>query len=544
MANDARLALALESSDVQSAAAIVLSELPETWRPEQATERDVQHLISLAHVIGNAGNVHMRAGIAKKLAAAHPDLQAGITNEDNRSVAQVADSWQQEREALDAASSHIATFDESVLLTNDLAGEFEPLGLVPARPGDRGRVAIFADDQRLIALDDSPSNSPRWKAFLSSDELPRSDPWGGRYAFAPGKLVVATNRRVVAIDADDGTETWSWSSDVQGLKALRASDGVAVAIEDLHPESNARSGEYLAVGLDMATGTELWRLRLDGQSFHTANPICGSGYLVFLPQNNAERAEVRDLFTGRAVSTFKISKVFNLTAFGSWIEDERLIVPRFLGSTRPDLNHISAIELATGRELWRYEFDRGNRNELQRVIQEGGRTYLVLRPARSLENRMGGIFELNTRSGAISSTPIVALRESDRLMGFHNERVALDHPFLFVLAEPQTGNKFSVQAIHLPYGPRWRATLPVTEEDMHTGRMPLPAVSESTVAIAWLAYKSGSRRAHWELTFMDRANGRFKDSRMLSDSSRPRLHLSPLGDALVLCGAQRMEVLR
>jgi hypothetical protein len=373
--------------------------------------------------------------------------------------------------------------------------------------------------------------------------LPRNDPWGGRCAFGPGRLVLATKHRVVCLDGYDGTEQWTWRSNANGLKALRASDGVAVAIEDLRP--NSRHSEYLAVGLDMASGTELWRLRLDGRAFHTTNPICGDGYVVFMPQNHTEHAEVRDLFTGRAVAEFGIPKVFNLTAMSSWIERDRLIVPRFLGSTRPDLNHISAIELETGRELWRHEFSRGSRHELEQIIQEGGHTYLVLRPARSLDNRMGGIYELNTRSGAISSSPLAQLSENDRLIGMPSARTELDHPFVFVLAEPQTNNKYSVQAIHLPYGPRWRATLPVSEDDLQTGRMPLPAVSDSTVTIAWLALKSNSRNAHWELTFMDRANGRSKDSRMLSDSSRvKRLYLSPLGDALVLCGTQRMEVLR
>jgi hypothetical protein len=75
--------------------------------------------------------------------------------------------------------------------------------------------------------------------------------------------------------------------------------------------------------------------------------------------------------------------------------------------------------------------------------------------------------------------------------------------------------------------------------------MPLPAMSDTTVAFSWRVKQLNSQFQN-KLLFLDRASGLRRDERTLArafDSHREQIELVPLGKALIVTGANTLHIL-
>jgi hypothetical protein len=323
----------------------------------------------------------------------------------------------------------------------------------------------------------------------------------------------------------------------------------------VHESASEPSGRYdfRLTGLDAASGAKLWSFRFDGDRYH-ARPVLGEEHLVLLPTSSGT-GRIFDLFTGRHGGQFQLTLSTAPTAAAAWIEEGLLILPNFLRGTRPAQNHVLALDLDSGEQAWRVTLSEtpAGDTELLRVISHGDEHFLHLSPldtsARSLQQE--GLFELNTSLGALANRPLARLSGLDQLVGLElRTRTVLDVPYVFAMRMPASlrENPY-LRALHLPHGERWSARLP---ESMlrATGSMPLPAVSGSTVA---LAYKKptgapGSIGREASLVFLDRRSGRILATKPMSPdmwrTTESGLFFSVLNDALIVSGARKMDFMR
>ena len=366
--NDKRLELSLASGDVEVVADIVLSDLPLNWNVKTATERDLLHLVRLAEVLGDEGNLELRAGLAASLARHAPHLKPAVGGDATRSLADIAKDW--ELAPLPEPAATKARFGREPKVVRPFAGSFRFLGEIPPAAGEEAQdhVILFADRMRLFAFADREGHElaePVWREFLSVQDDFEDEP-EERTAFSRGRVHVASARRIMTLDRATGEELWSWSSRSKGLVRLTASDGVVVAVERT-AGGNARTGPHRLIGLDAVSGIELWRLNFDTGLKYWLYPILGEGRMVLIPRGQTrDYAQVFDLFTGRLATSFRTGphSLYNVRA--AWIQEERVVLPQFRRSTRPPLNYVEAFDLEDGDDAWRIEFNdfRGGRREL------------------------------------------------------------------------------------------------------------------------------------------------------------------------------------
>lgn len=537
-ANDSRLRLALERGDVATATSIVLGELRRDWHPESATDREIQHLIRLAHALGEAGNRALRAGFAQSLATYRPDTVVDLPGEERARLGDLAARWRLPEPPAPAAST--ATFDHAVHSVPDApAGRFERLGELPPAAGGSGQIVLFAREHHIRAFTDEDGGN-YWWTTVGLQESP--DDWSGRFVATPGLAHLATQSRVVTLDRETGDVVWTWDRDSEEVLLLAESDGVVVVVELLHPDQR----DHLAVGLDAVTGIELWRLVIDARTFHV-KPVCGDRKVAFIPQGGSTRGEIHDIFTGRLVTTFEAEALSDKDAAAAWIAEERLVLPRF--ARTGERNHVFAIDLESGLEAWKVDLRRvGGERELTNIVNQDRRTYLVLRPKSGQAERRGAIYTLDPRIGSIGSGPLVELRSTDILMGVARlARTDLEAPFLFIWSWGREGESAVLRARRLPYGRGWDARLPVAGGGRYNRTMSLPALSDSTVAIVHNEPRPGIRgSSRTQLVFLDRSTGADRGSRLLPpDVGGARgVQLSALGDSLIICGSEKMEILK
>ncbi|MBT5860810.1 MAG: hypothetical protein HOH89_06625, partial [Alphaproteobacteria bacterium] len=69
---------------------------------------------------------------------------------------------------------------------------------------------------------------------------------------------------------------------------------------------NTNVRNFGVVGLDSATGTELWRLRVDAREYER-DIVCGEGRMAFLPGGSPfRRGVIYDLYTCRRLAQFEL----------------------------------------------------------------------------------------------------------------------------------------------------------------------------------------------------------------------------------------------
>ena len=562
-ASDTRARIALSNGEAEVLARIALGELTDSWDMAHASERDLRHLQRMASVFGAVGNLELRAGLATAMLASHASAACELEGFEGKSLRELEGEWRLPQAPLPAGAT--AAFDAELGISRGLGlkGSFQPLGEVPAAvgtwPAGAGHVVLFADDaDRLVALgsvESSPGTEElplkRWERVLRADETPGQ--WVQRFAASAGRAHLATFERVLTVERDKGTVLWSWQD--EGARAERrstnperiaASDGVVVVTLTEKSADRALRGSWL-VALDAGQGIELWRRELDTRSF-SSQPLLGEGKLCLLPTYPADLGLVLDLFSGHIEAQFRVPSVSQNITEAAWIDAGQLFLPRFL-ERRPDLNMLSAVDLRSGREAWRVDFEGMHGGcQLTRLLRYAGDTFLVVEP--KLEGGVeGGIYSLDTRTGLASSTPLALFARQDRWLGLrYKSRTDLDSPYVFQLTLQSLSEPLRLRAVHLPYGRRWEVPIRLMEADICRETFPRPGLSSSTVVIGWREAKAsaGSRQYETVVTILDRNSGSLRGTRSLHpemDGSQI-LQLVPLGDSLVLCGDKKLEVWR
>lgn len=553
--NDARIELALEAGDLSGVAQIALSGLPELWKPAEASDSQLRHLLSMAQALGQGiggrrGNAELRAALVAELARHHPDHVHALEGREVR-LAELARAWA----APAPPDPPAASFDAGIELVQQhpSRGPLVPVGLAPPGPGGGGYVLLFCDGARLLGF---PSGGNGRAIVLGSFGTRLRGSWAGDHlpttfedavATTPGRVHVATLSRVVTMDSQSGDELWVWPSGRRGIESLEVSDGVLVVCEDLGRE---RSGNvWRAHGLDAASGVELWSLDFTEEHFRS-RAVIGEGRLVLLPAS-AGPGRIYDLFTATVTALFEPGiAAAPYTAQAAWIEDGRLILPYFAMGPRPGRNHLQAFDLESGRLAWRVPLSDGpdGDRQLSEVISWDDRHYLVLTPFPEDDGRRPGLYELNSRLGALASQPVAEFQGGDLLGVERRSRTVLDSPYLFELVQPRREEeRWSIRAIHVRYGRRWSSSLPRAFRSP-LPESPMPAVSDTTVAFAFLDLRSrpGSAARQNELYLLDRSSGRALAGRELPTEMRKTtpIRLVALGDTLFVCGASRTDFMR
>ncbi len=549
LANEARLTSAVEQGDGAAAASIVIGELSESWRLSRASERDLRHLLKLAHVLGEGGNPRLRSALYAALARDHGSLRSDLALHEGLTLAELAAAHPR----VDPPPLPPASFDHHALQKASIRGHFDPLAaLPPAREGVDWRYA-FADDQQVLAFAASEPSVPAWTVKLRRGESRLRGEERGFLAL-PGRLVIATNERVLAIDTSTGEQAWEFDPRGAAIEELAESDGVlAVSFLAHGVWSENPLLDAVVVGLDAAQGFELWRVPLP-EDLVGGHILCGEGRLVILPSSSSRRLELRDLFTGRLVAETQIDPLDEFSLHAVFLAGGRLIVPRLLSGTHPDRNKVIGLDLETGDEAWKIDVGGGQRDgaELAAVLTRASSVWLVLRSqTRSTGSASGAIYELSPRIGAVSSAALATLAADDVLLGVRaGRRVEIAAPILFALSEGSTAPRSEnslLRAIHLPYGQRWAREVPFDVDQYAIPTM--PAISETTVALTWRKIAKKEERipqAMTDLLLLDRATGSQRDTQDLpmGVDQEDGVHLVAFGDALFICGDRVLEVLQ
>ena len=123
------------------------------------------------------------------------------------------------------------------------------------------------------------------------------------------------------------------------------------------------------------------------------------------------------------------------------------------------------------------------------------------------------------------------------------ERTELPAPYLFTYTKTTSDRGVPIRAIHLPYRVRWNWSLPVAHEELYDSDvMPIPAVSEECVAIAYVTkHPTTGLRGEARLIFVDKNAGKRLDTVLLDEefSRAGRLELRGLGEALFVVSHAR-----
>ena len=524
-ANDARIAAAFERGDVATLAEVALRELPAQWHPRTASPRQIELLLRLASVLAHNGNPAYRAGLLASLAEHHPHVRSTLVRHDGRTLAQLAADFAPEPPAPEAA----AEFDESARLVASSSEAYTFIDTVS--DADGAPLSLYASPTGFTAF--TTAGETAWKYETS---FQRGSPnWGGRRYGELGRLTAMVgNGGLVGLDTTDGRELWTWEPESGHIANVGGQDGVATVFV------SSRELQLL-LGIDTASGVVLWSRPVEHEGWMWS--LCGAGRVVILPHAfGATETTVVDLFTGRERARFDLPRnVKSPNHRSAWIERGRLIVPLF-GSWRGEHHYLAAYDLDDGTRAWHVPEDDGL--ELDSIVHCDGRTYLLLLGSHE---RVGGLLEVHTRDGSVRSVPGVEFEMGDVPIGLaRNDTAELAAPLLFA-ASRDAGDWLRIRAIHLPYGERWahRVLVPKLGESTNSMQMPYPALSRTTVALAFTEPTEGpGKRGTTQLLFLDRSSGVRREARVLAPElgEARELELTAAGDALFLAGGRALHV--
>ena len=149
--------------------------------------------------------------------------------------------------------------------------------------------------------------------------------------------------------------------------------------------------------------------------------------------------------------------------------------------------------------------------------------------------------QLSVESGA--RREIVDLAPFEKPLGLERRStVKLNAPYLFLIAPDAGGRGSPVSAVRLPYGRHWAYPLPISYEGLFGTDLPQPAVSDSSVILAYTSLDRANRLgSNTHLLVLDRESGRLRDSRVLTPDLGVASDLELLGldRALFLTGLDR-----
>jgi hypothetical protein len=363
-------------------------------------------------------------------------------------------------------------------------------------------------------------------------------------------VLLAGADTLVALDERTGQPAWEWRVGDASLECASLAIASGVALVALRPASDGSgAGEWLQA-LDARGGAPLWKIRSPGSGVR-ALPLASSNTLAFLPPNGNKEIALHDLFTGARTGGFTLEQsVPAKLEQDAWIEGDRLLLP-WIDNKR---SQIECWDLAQRKRSWHLDLNEGAAEPrlLAGVLQSGARTWLSLRPAASANADSNPILcELATAIGALSPLSNVRLSMRDRLLGpISEKRRRLPSNELFVLSErPQAKEETRVRCIDLSSGERWSATLRAPFDEIGKAT-PAPALAADGLVLAYTPTVRPERANNIgsNVVFLDRANGLLRaDKRSLGTEAFGRsdeLEFVPLGDGLMVRGANRLEVWR
>ncbi|MFT7676059.1 MAG: outer membrane protein assembly factor BamB [Planctomycetota bacterium] len=543
-ANDTRIEICLERGDTALVASIVLGELGDDWTTDKATTRQVSNLVRLAEVVGESGNLELRAGLAQRLAEYHGQLRVDSLTLGQRSVKQLAQTWQDERHAIELSPPPVV-FGPNPLYTESLKEGLEFLGHVRPRDDSQRTFSIFVGrrqhsiSQHLYAFH-KDSSEPIWS--VRSLGAAYTGPYPQHIRPSNGLVHVAGVERLATLDATDGRELWRWSLDgSSNIKHIHTSGGVVIAVIE-RPRSQNRTARTM-VALDAVTGAELWRLGgIDG-SFNQ-RPVVGDGYVVLLPRNQGS-AETVDLYTGCRVSRFNVGRIHTFDARAAWIEEGQLILPSFIRAPRQQENRVQGFELSTGEVAWQAEIPAGY--EIHRVLHHAGKTLLQLNSETEDDETAPSLFRLNVRLGSLDQNPLAELSAGAEFIGLARYDAAeLQSPVLLAFVRGASGGD-RLQAVDVRFGRRWNVPLPEGFRATYATDLPHPVSSESTLALALSGEpKPRGSRSQIGVLFFDRKTGQTTGKWMIPTEfvRLGDLQLHGLHTTLLVSGLHKTELLK
>jgi hypothetical protein len=559
-ANDALLDWASEALDAADVAAIVQSELPATWTLAGADEREVRLCLRQAAVHAELGNRELADEFVRTLAEVRPEVVSEAPDGTGRPLGELAAGLP--RWVPGDHTPHPGRFSANCKQIARWVGEHELLGFAlpdaaaDAAPSERQLVVVHLQRERrnarLFALDARDPGTPAWISEFTLDNLPPQSPtnyWSRHVAFAAGRIVVAGDREVFGLNAADGTRAWEWRPDAGPMLTITLACSAGVVVAVVHQPGD----RYFVQALDARNGTELWREGMQ-DAFVQRTPLLASNRVVFLPRVGLKQTIVRDLFTGRRERAIDLGvPVSSTVEQDAWIEGDHLIIPWFAPVlAKAERNQISAYDLGAGTLAWRVGFDdQGTeRRGLSGIVQHAEQTYLIVSAWPSAERPAAAnmLFELHTGIGALTPLSNIRLGSEDRLFGLPTRggRLRVGSPYVYLRSSRSGVGEARLRAIDLTSGELWVQSLPVPVEDIYSLPTPAPALSESSVAIAYtLSPMRTQQQKPTTLAFFDRTTGLRRGERLLASAhgASDRLQLVPLGDALIVKGKDQLEIL-
>lgn len=535
LAAEALLRQAFAADDVERVVRLV----GESASPgELADDDEARRLLILAEALAGAGNEELLRGVLQRLVRERGDVEVEAGGRALRASERLASLPPLAPEPLPARSS---TFDATLVKAAAYPGTARPIGFLPPGPVDDeapepARVALLREVEGDVFVEIHTALAPAVPAFQPRPLPGLRDAHLLGTALARERVLVADDEQVLAVDARSGGLAWPAWRTPRGTVVweLAAHGGVAVVLvkED--------DGDYVAVALDAHAGHELWRLFLPaGPSWRA--PLFEDERAVFLTQahgwEQAARALVVDLHRGATLGEVDLGGALPAESYDSaFVARGVLVVPAFRMASAPGRNRVTGFDLARRAEAWSYEFEGGR--ELEAVFQVEDSTYLVVRPGE--DGRGGAVLQLEPRLGATRLVKELTL--DDRVLGVARRRdapqgpVKLDGPYLFHYTASPGQPTTRLTAVHLPYGRAWTTSLRVPYDDLYDVGVALPAVSASTVALAYTTKRENRLPGPTFVVLIDRESGTKRGDQLLSDAlgRADDLRLVALGDALLM----------
>jgi len=537
-ADDARVELALAAGAPGELLGILAGEIHGEWQLARADKRELDVLARAALGFERAGNRELASELQRTLGAPGSERAR----------------WQPPDQAVP-----IGRFQADAPRLWALDGVYQILGRTLPEDPAAERLQLVAGSERdqggceLRAWSGTNLEQPLWVADVSRMITPGSQEagaWRARTGYARGRVLLAAPAGVVALDERTGQPSWEWHVEPEGFECANLAVASGIALVALRPDKDSDAEGCLLQALDAHGGAPLWRIRSPGSGVR-ALPLCSSNQLVFLPPNGTKgEIAVHDLFTGARSGGFTLEQVVPAKLEDdAWIEGDRLLLPWMDNNA----SQVECWDLVQKKRVWHLDLNEGTSEQrrLFGVLQFGTRTWLHLKPAASGSSDSNPVLcELSTSIGALSPLSNVRLAPEDWLTGLARSRRRLPSSELYVLSErPQAKEETRVRCIDLVSGERWSATLRAPFKDIGKST-PAPALSADGVALAYNPYARAERASSSgsSVVFLDRTNGLVRaDKRALGAEAFGRseaLELVPLGDGLLVRGANRLEVWR
>ncbi len=509
----ARLDWAFDRSDPTAVASIVASSLS---NPGGDPNVEAAMLLRLGRAIGRLGNDAFEGALIQRLAEDFPTLISDVEEHNAATLNQLAVRL--------PAPPPPPTFDTPqftpplVSSGRPSEGSYEFIGRL--NKNEQGRadseLHIYYASKQIDAFTKDAPDHRAWSYFLPDPIHNR-----GAIAIKGQRIFFGDLKKVRAIGANGRV---LWEQDVpDGVEHISVDQGIVVA--------NLTDTNIAA--FDAIAGVPLWQLSF-GES-NWKGPLAGEGRLVFLKPQHAkhERAVIVDPIRGQVLLELDLGNVQARLQDACWIASGNLIVPDF-GRHSPA--EICAYDLRTGKKSWTISFSDGE--TFHSIATHNDEDYLITTPAELGGTSRAAVYRLDTQFGTIR--PVERLRAGEEPMGIDREqRVELPAPYLFVYMTDPAKDGIPVRAIHLPFNAVWKFTLPLSKRESRTNIMPMPAVSENCVAIAYsVKNRTGLGRKQTSLVFLDKRAGKKLDTLDLNDQFNyaKRLELRGLGETLFVIG--------